>query len=65
MRLVAEVNASFEELAHAEIRQSHSLSFPVQASTDLDKRENPPPPAVSAGFLPDENHDPCVECRRI
>jgi hypothetical protein len=40
MRLVAEVNASFEELAHAEIRQSHSLSFPVQASTDLDSRTN-------------------------
>jgi hypothetical protein len=29
MRLVAEVNASFEKLAHAEIRQSHSMSFPV------------------------------------
>jgi hypothetical protein len=24
MRLVAEVNASFQKLAHAEIRQSHS-----------------------------------------
>jgi hypothetical protein len=61
MRLVTEVNASLEKLAHAEIRQSHSLSFPVQASTDLDEQKIPPPPAVFAGFLPDENHDPCVE----
>jgi hypothetical protein len=61
MRLVAEVNASFQKLAHAEIRQSHSLSFPVLASTDLDERTSRAATGGLAGFLPDENHDPCVE----
>ena len=30
MRLVAEMRARFEELAHGEIRQSHCVSFPVE-----------------------------------
>ena len=64
--LVAEVNASFQELAHAEIRQSHSKFLSGWPPRTLGERSFLlSPPEVSAGFLPGRHQSPCVEWRGI
>jgi hypothetical protein len=63
LRLVAEVNASFKQLAHGELRKSHAfITFPVLSSAGVSTRMRQP--ADVSGISPPKSPTPPAGLKR-